>query len=404
MAIQKLSDAKVRNAKPKAKDQKLADGGGLSLLVKANGTKCWRYSYRFAGKQKTLALGVYPEISLKEAREAHSDARKLLTNNVDPAAIKKREKQQAAKVGRNQFSVVAKEWWVHQKGAWTEGHADRVWRRLEVNALVDLGDRSITDILPQDIIQVIRNIEERGTLDVAGRVLQDLRRICTYAVISGLINHNPAVDLTGVLKARKTSHRASLPREEMPGFLKDLGQYERIGRLLTKYAVELLLLTFVRPGELRGARWNEFNVEERLWRIPAERMKMKTEHLVPLSVQALGVIEKIREISGQYDLLFPSERRRDEPMSDNTMRKAIFTMGYDGNTEGKSKAVPHGFRATASSILNEEGFNPDAIERQLSHMERNGVRAAYTHHARYLDDRRQIMQWWADYLDDTKKS
>ena len=246
---------------------------------------------------------------------------------------------------------------------------------------------------------VLKQRDPSGALDVAARVQQDIRRICRYAVQMGRLLHNPAGDLGGVLKARKTSHRPSLGRDELPGFLRDLESYEKRGRLLTKLAIKLLVLTYVRSGELRGATWDEFDVEERLWRIPASRMKMGTEHLVPLSSQAVEVLEQIKPITGQYDLVFPSERRRTECMSDNTMRRAIFKMGYDGNTKGKSKAVPHGFRATASSILNESGFNPDAIERQLSHMERNGVRAAYTHHARYLDERRQMMQWWADYLD-----
>lgn len=249
------------------------------------------------------------------------------------------------------------------------------------------------------MIAVVRRIESRDALDVAARVQQDIRRICRYAVQMGRLWHNPAGDLSGVLKARKTSHRPSLGRDELPGFLRELEGYEKRGRLLTKLAIKLLVLTFVRSGELRGATWDEFDLEERLWRIPASRMKMGTEHLVPLSAQSVEVLEHIKPITGQYDLVFPSERRRTECMSDNTMRRAIFKMGYDGKTEGKSKAVPHGFRATASSILNESGFNPDAIERQLSHMERNGVRAAYTHHARYLEERREMMQWWADHLD-----
>ncbi|WP_415857775.1 tyrosine-type recombinase/integrase [Alteromonas macleodii] len=279
-----------------------------------------------------------------------------------------------------------------------ENHARRVWLRLKDNSFASLGKRPISTIRPRDVIETVRDIEKRGALDVAQRVLQDIGRVCRYAVQIERINFNPASELSDVLKSRKVEHRASLPREQLPAFVKALSTYEEKGRLLTKYAIQLLVLTFVRPGELRGARWEEFNFEENIWRIPAERMKMRSEHIVPLSKQAIEVIDRIRSITHQYSLLFPSERDRNEPMSDNTMRRAIFKMGYDGTKPGKAKANPHGFRATASSILNEQGFNPDAIERQLSHMERNGVRAAYTHHARYLDERKNMMQWWADYV------
>ncbi|WP_366523400.1 site-specific integrase [uncultured Microbulbifer sp.] len=229
-----------------------------------------------------------------------------------------------------------------------------------------------------------------------------MRRVFRYAVQTGRIANNPASELSDVLKGRKISHRNALTREELPAFLQELDIYQERGRTLTKLAIQLLILTFVRPGELRGARWEEVEFESALWRIPGERMKMGTDHIVPLSSQALAVLEELKPISGQYPLLFPSERERVRPMSDNTMRRAIFKMGWDGTQEGKSKANPHGFRATASSILNETGFNPDAIERQLSHMERNGVRAAYIHHARYMDERKEMMQWWANYLDEMR--
>ena len=399
MAVHFLSDTQVRQAKPKDKDYKLSDGGGLYLLVKQNGAKCWRYDYRFGGKRKTLACGTYPVVSLKMAREAVSDAKSKLISNVDPSQDKQRKRREEALEQESIFSALAREWWEHQKGTWTEVHAGRVWNRMKEDVVPYLGHLPIDEIQPQDILSVIRKIENRGALDVASRILQDIRRVCRYAVQTGRLTNNPAVDLTGVLKARKLKHRDSLPREELPDFLKALEGYDSRGRLITKYAIQLLLLTFVRSGELRGAKWGEFDMAAGLWRIPASRMKMRTEHIVPLSRQAVEIIEKIKLISSGYDLVFPSERNRDEPMSDNTMRRAVFKLGYDGSIPGKSKAVPHGFRETASSILNEQGVNPDAIERQLAHMERNGVRAAYTHHARYLEERSQMMQWWADYLD-----
>ncbi len=400
-----LTDVQIKQAKPRENDYWLSDEKGLRLLVHSNGSKYWRLKYRFAGKQKTLALGVYPEVSLKAARATTLETRALISQGVDPALERKKNKQKAVLEAGGIFEVIAKEWWEHQSGTWTADHAHRVWLRLKDNTFSDLGLRLITEVKPQDVISVIRKIEKRGALDVAQRVLQDVRRVCRYAVQTGRLEVNPVGEVTAeVLKGRIQSHRPSLPREQLPEFLKLLDRYHEQGRLLTKLAIQLLIYTFVRPGELRGAKWEEFDFEERVWRVPGERMKMGTDHIVPLSNQAMDVLNQIQPITGQYDLVFPSERRRNECMSDNTMRRAIFKLGYDGTNPGKSKAVPHGFRATASSILNETGFNPDAIERQLSHMERNGVRAAYTHHARYLDERKKMMQWWADYLDELKNS
>ena len=393
-----LTDRAIKAIKPADKDQWVSDKDGLRLLVKSNGNKFWRLKYRFAGKQKTLALGSYPETSLSKARELTMQARLTVKSGVDPAAEKREKVREEQRLNEDLFMNVAREWWEQQSGGWTENHARRVWLRLKDNSFASLGKRPISTIRPRDVIETVRDIEKRGALDVAQRVLQDIGRVCRYAVQTERINFNPASELSDVLKSRKVEHRASLPREQLPAFVKALSTYEEKGRLLTKYAIQLLVLTFVRPGELRGARWEEFNFEDNIWRIPAERMKMRSEHIVPLSKQAIAVIDKIRPITHQYTLVFPSERDRNEPMSDNTMRRAIFKMGYDGTKPGKAKANPHGFRATASSILNEQGFNPDAIERQLSHMERNGVRAAYTHHARYLDERKEMMQWWADYV------
>ncbi len=397
-----LTDTQVRNATAEDKDKWLSDANGLRLLVKRNGSKYWRLKYRFLGKQKTLAIGVYPEISLKEARQLTAQARNQIESGIDPSEHRKSEKISARENAGNLFSQITKDWWNHQKGTWKPDHANRVLLRLEQNAFPLIGNKPITEIRPQEIIKIARLTEDRGAPDVAQRVLQDIRRVFRYAVQHGLLETNPASELQGILKGRKTEHRASLPREELPLFLKALSEYQTKGRKLTQFAIELLILTFVRPGELRGAMWEEFDLEERVWRIPGERMKMGTDHIVPLSNQALIIIEEIRSISGAYPLLFPSERNRSQSMSDNTMRRAIFKLGYDGNEDGKSKANPHGFRATASSILNETGFNPDAIERQLSHMERNAVRGAYTHHAKYLDERKELMQWWADYLDSLK--
>lgn len=396
-----LTNTRIKAAKPRPSAFKMADGSGMYLLIKANGHKYWRLDYRFRGKRKTLALGIYPEVSLKEAREKRRQARIHLDDNRDPSEVRKEEKQ--AKQA-DDFEAIARQWWEHYKDTWTPRHAARVLKRLENNTFHDLGYLYIDEISPKRVIATIRKIEARGALDVANRVKQAIHAVCRFAIQQGIATNNPAGDLQGIVRQRKVRHWASLHREELPQFLKELETYSDRGRLLTQRAIKLLVLTFVRSGELRGARWEEFDFEDKVWRISADRMKMRNEHLVPLSRQALEVIELLKDMTGRYELLFPSERDRSREMSDNTMRRAIFKLGYDGTQEGKSKAVPHGFRATASSILNETGFNPDAIERQLAHKERNSVRAAYTYHARYLDERRTMMQWWADYLDEMKVS
>ena len=393
-----LSDIQVRTAKPAEKDYWVSDERGLRLLVKSSGSKYWRFKYRFEGKQKTLALGVYADVSLKMARDRRDDARRLLADEKDPSATKKDHKFLRKRALENTFGKVAYEWWDLQKDTWTERHAARVWGRLDDNAGSAFGDWPVEDVKAKDVLAVLRKMEDRGALDVAKRVLQDVNRVLNYAVQIGRLEFNPALSLQGVVKQKKVEHRPSLPPEQIPAFVDALEKYPKIGRKLTQFAVKLLLLTFVRPGELRNAEWREIHLEDKLWRIPAHRMKMNTEHLVPLSNQVVEVLQGIQEITGRYELLFPSERNRFYAMSDNTMRKAIFTMGFDGSHPPKAKVTPHGLRATASSVLNEHQFHSDAIERQLSHIERNKVRAAYTHHAQFLDERRKIMQWWADFL------
>lgn len=386
-----LTNVAAKNAKPKDKQYKLADSGGLYLLVHKSGSKYWRLKYRYGGKEKVLALGVYPEVPLAEAREKRDEAKQILRNGGDPGEVKKAQKRAAQIDSSNSFENVAKHWWELQKGRWSAAHSERVWQSLEADVFPYIGHRSVADISTPEVLQVIRKVESRGALDVAGRVLQRCKSVFRFAVLSGRATYNPATELTGALKTRKREHRAALPRAELPGFLQKLTHYD--GHILTRLALRLLMLTFVRPGELRFAEWKEFDLDTNIWRIPGERMKMGTEHLVPLSRQAIAVLDELKPISGQYELLFPGERSRARPISENTMTYALYRMGY------KSRATAHGFRTTASSILNEEGFNPDAIERQLSHLERNQVRGAYTQHAEYLKDRAKMMQWWADYLD-----
>ncbi len=392
-----LTDKGIRHAKPKDRAYKLYDGHGLFLLVNPNGSKYWRYKYRFRGKEKLLSLGVFTpknpdtSISLLQARKDLTAARELLAAGADPSQERKREKRRGLLDADNTFKVVAKDWWTQQKGSWSEGHAARVWSSIENELLPAIGDVPITEVEAPDILAAVRRVESRGALDVAGRVLQRCSSVFKFAVQTGRAKYNPAGDLTGVLKTRKVQHRASVDRTELPGLLRGINGYE--GDPVTRYALQFLALTFVRPGELRGARWGEFDLNAMQWRIPAARMKMKSEHLVPLSRQVIALLEEMGPLTGHYELLFPGARSRERPISENTMTYAMYRLGY------KSRATPHGMRATASSILNEQGFNRDAIERQLSHLERNQVRGAYTHHAEYLEERTRMMQWWADYLD-----
>ena len=396
-----LSDRKVKQAKPEPKtdpkDYKLSDGEGMYLLVKANGSKYWRLKYRIQGKdkriEKTLALGVYPDVSLKEARDKRTDARRLIAKGIDPSKVKKDEKQaKKIKVG-NAFEVIARDWWEKKlKKRCSEYHANRVLKSLETDIFPAFGNTPITDITPQEILIAIREVEERGALDTAQRLLQRTAKIFAYAVATGRAKVNPVRELEDVLEERKAKHQPSLKPAELPAFLKKLSGYT--GMIQTRLAFRLLILTFVRPGELRGAKWSEFDFDAKEWRIPAARMKMNTEHIVPLSRQAIKILKELKPYTGQYELLFPNERKRTKPMSENTLLHCIYRMGYKG------RASAHGFRASASSVLNEQNFNRDAIERQLSHMERNQVRGAYTHHAEYLKERKKIMQWWANYLDD----
>ena len=387
----KLTAIKVRQAKPDEREYKLFDGKGLYLLVKKNGSKYWRLKYRYLGKEKTLAIGVYPEVSLAVAREEMEKARRLLNKeNRDPMAERQLQKLSRIEQTENAFQIIAREW-LGINDLWSDRHRKRVLKSLEKDVFPFIGNRPITEIHPPELLAVIRKVESRDALDVASRVLQRCSSVFRYAIQTGRASANPATELEGVLRTRKVQHVASVPRAELPEMINAIDRYD--GNPITKYALKLLLLTFVRPGELRGGRWEEIDFENAQWRIPVERMKMGTEHIVPLSRQALVVLEAMRSITGTADLIFHGERTRLKSISENTMTFALYRLGYKG------RATPHGFRATASSILNEQGFNPDAIERQLSHTERNNVRSAYTHHARYLEKRQEMMQWWADYLD-----
>lgn len=391
-----LTDITARQAKwsGKPNGDKLADEKGLFLLVNKSG-KYWKLKYRHGGKEKKLALGVYPEVSLREARAKRDEARRVIAEGIDPGLVRKQSKVASRLVSENSLEVLAREWHQSQFALWSPGHATRVIESLEVDVFPDLGLVPITELTAPMILEALRKVEKRGATETAGRILQRVSAIMRYAIQTGRASYNPAQDLRGALKATKQEHRPALPRSELPEFFRRL-EAEPLNPA-TRLALHLLMLTMTRPGEVRFARWDEFDMERAEWRIPAARMKMRTEHLVPLSRQALAVLDELHQLTGHCELLFPSARKLTNPMSENTLSYAMGRMGYKGI------ATPHGFRALASTTLNEEGFDPDVIERQLAHAERNKVRAAY-HRAEYLDDRRKLLQWLADFYDSQRGS
>ena len=386
-----LTDIKVRNAKPAARPYKVADGGGLFISIQPTGGKWWRYKYRFGGKEKLLALGAYPDVSLADARERHLQARKALAGGTDPGQIKKETKRHAVLKSENTFESIAREWHENRKHKWTADYVSATIARLQKYVFPSLGGRPIAEIGAPEILSVVRVIEKRDALYLASSVLQTVGRIFSYAIATGRAESNPARDLRGALRPHTEKHHAYLKAAELPEYLQKMAVYD--GHLQTRLALKFLLLTFVRTGELRGAEWTEIDLDKAEWRIPAGRMKMREQHIVPLSQQAVAVLRELRNHTGNRQHVFPNQAKPSGCMSENTMIFALYRMGYH------SKATGHGFRSTASTILNENGFMPDVIERQLAHIEQNNVRAAYNH-AQYLPERRKMMQWWADYLDE----
>ena len=390
-----LTDISLRNAKPKEKQYKLSDTNGMYLLVTPTGGTYWRLKYRYGGKEKTLALGTYPEISLKEARVKRDEARKLIASGVDPSLVKKEMKLKQYLHTESAFEKIAREWHEHQALGWTPRHSSYVLRRLEADIFPLLGDRAINEITAPELLGALREIEKRGAIDIAHRAAQTCGQIFRYAIATGRAERNVAADLRGALKTRKKENYSRLEAKELPEFLAKLTIDN--GDAQNKLAFKLLILTFVRSGELRGARWEEFDFEKAEWRIPAERMKMRDPHIVPLSTQALEVLKQLDSVKiPNREHLFPNRNNPMKCMSENTLLYTLYRMGYH------KKATPHGFRATASTILNEHSFRPDAIERQLAHAERNKVRASYNH-AQYLPERREMMQWWGNYLEELIK-
>lgn len=384
-----LTDTKIRAAKPTDKPYRLSDEKGLYLEVTSAGGRYWRMKYRYQGKEKRLAFGVYPDVSLAQARAKRDEARALLAAGADPGEAKKKAKREKAKSTANSFEAIAREWHgIQAAGRWTEGHATKTLQGLEKHIFPELGHRPISEITPAELLAVLKAMQAEGTIDRANRLRQTCGEVFRYGIVTGRNEGNPAADLVRALQPSRQRHFAALTKEQLPGFLQALKSEHRASPV-TRLGIKLLALTFVRPGELRQAKWEEFDVEAGMWEVPAERMKMRVSHLVPLSAEALATLEQLRELTGNTELLFPGRSNIRKPISDNTWRQALHAMGYE--------VTAHGFRATASTILNEMGYRADAIERQLSHGERNKVRAAYNR-AEYLEERREMMSHWGSYL------
>ena len=352
--------------------------------------------YRHGGKEKRLALGVYPAVGLRDARDKATDAKRLMQDGQDPGALRKAEKVRGALESVNTLEAVTNAWLSHQTDRWEAQTEGAIRASLVANVFPALGDRALASIKPSEVMACIKVIEARGAGELASRVLQRIKSIYRWAVTHERIEVNPMVDLVPgeILKPREVTHRLMLPEAEIANFYRKLDTYD--GDPTTVHALRLLMLTVTRPGELRGARWAEFDLAAALWTIPAERMKMRSEHKVPLPMQALEVLRSIQPLTGDSELVFPSPSYRSKPLSENTLNSAMARMGYKGI------ATAHGFRALFSTVANENDKDADVIERQLAHIERNKVRAAY-HRSAYTAERAKLMQWWADYLDTKRK-
>ena len=383
----KLNARQVETAKPKDKPYKLADGGGMYLEVFPNGTKSWRMKYRIAGKEKRVVFGVYPTITLADARSKRDDAKKLLVNGVDPSAFKKESKLAQIEEVKNTFQQIALEWHNMKVKKWSAGYASDILEAFNKDVFPFIGQRPVADIKPLELLNVLKKMEERGATEKAKKVRQRCGEVFRYAIVTGRAEYNPAPDLTSAMQGHESKHYPFLTIEELPAFFKALAGYS--GSELVVLAARLMIITGVRTGELRGALWSEIYTDKGLWEISAERMKMRRPHIVPLSVQALEIIEKI---TGNFHLMFPGRNDPSKTMSEASINQVFKRIGYTGRVTG------HGFRHTMSTVLHEQGYNTAWIETQLAHLDKNAIRGTYNH-AQYLDGRREMLQWYADYMD-----
>ncbi|HHA1928228.1 tyrosine-type recombinase/integrase [Enterobacter hormaechei] len=386
----KLNARQVDAAKPREKAYKLADGAGLYLEVVPSGSRYWRMKYRFNGKEKRMAFGVYPAVSLAQARALRDEAKKKLAEGIDPSFAKKEEKLVRDVQLNNTFQAVALEWHGTKVSRWSEGYASDIIEAFNKDIFPYIGQLPVNDIKPLVLLNVLRRMESRGATEKAKKVRQRCSEVFRYAIVTGRAEYNPAADLTSAMSGHESKHYPFLIVEELPEFFKALAGYT--GSPLVVLAARLLILTGVRTGELRGAFWSEFDLEKAVWEIPTERMKMKRPHLVPLSTQALEIVQQLKVMSGRYPLVFPGRNDPRKTMSEASINQVFKRIGYTGKVTG------HGFRHTMSTILHEEGFNTAWIETQLAHVDKNAIRGTYNH-ALYLEGRREMMQWYGNFID-----
>ncbi|HEQ1858625.1 TPA: tyrosine-type recombinase/integrase [Providencia alcalifaciens] len=385
----KLTVKQIDSSKPKEKDYKLSDGGGLYLLVKTNGGKYWRLKYRIDGKEKLLAIGIYPTVTLADARRKRDDAKRLLADGIDPNQQRKEQKQASKIDSVNTFKNIALEWYEGRKDRWSVGYRDDMMDAFEKDVFPYIGNRPITEIKPMELLEVLSIMEKRGATEKLKKVRQRCGEVWKYAIITGRAEYNPAPDLASAFVPHKREHYAHLSVSELPEFLSSIDKY--MGSQIVRVALRVLILTGVRPGELRKAEWSEINFDTGVWEIPAEKMKMRRPHIVPLSEQVIDLLKQIHPISGSYQYIFPSRTDYRKHISDMALNTMIRRMGYSGRATG------HGFRHTMSTILHEQGYNTAWIETQLAHVDKNSIRGTYNH-AQYIDGRREMLQWYADYM------
>ncbi|ETT00828.1 tyrosine-type recombinase/integrase [Providencia alcalifaciens] len=385
----KLTVKQIDSSKPKEKDYKLSDGGGLYLLVKTNGGKYWRLKYRIDGKEKLLAIGIYPTVTLADARRKRDDAKRLLADGIDPNQQRKEQKQASKIDSVNTFKNIALEWYEGRKDRWSVGYRDDMMDAFEKDVFPYIGNRPIAEIKPMELLEVLSIMEKRGATEKLKKVRQRCGEVWKYAIITGRAEYNPAPDLASAFVPYKREHYAHLSVSELPEFLSSIDKY--MGSQIVRVALRVLILTGVRPGELRKAEWSEINFDTGVWEIPAEKMKMRRPHIVPLSEQVIDLLKQIHPISGSYQYIFPSRTDYRKHISDMALNTMIRRMGYSGRATG------HGFRHTMSTILHEQGYNSAWIETQLAHVDKNSIRGTYNH-AQYIDGRREMLQWYADYM------
>lgn len=391
-----LTDTEIRKSKAGDRAYRVSDGSGLYLWITPAGGKLWRWAYEFCGKEKLMSFGKYPDVPLALARERHGDARKLLARGIDPMAERKAAKTAEKAAAESSFRTIAGLWFDHWQVDKSRQHVDATRRRMEANIFPLLGARSIGEIESPELVAMVKAIEERGAADLAKRALENVGQIFRFAIAHGHAKRNPASEIrpADILRPTRKTNLARIDAKDLPGLLRAIEVYQ--GKHVTRLAMKLMAMTFVRTSELIGAKWSEFDLEAARWNLPAERMKMKDPHIVPLATQAIEVLEMLRTLTGASEWLFPGDRDDSKPMSNNTILGALKRMGYKGQMTG------HGFRGLASTILHEKGYAHEHIELQLAHAPRNAVSAAYNH-ALYLEPRAKMMQEWADYLEQTQR-